>query len=112
MKTMQLINKQREVVGQIRWTPPDQIQVDSSDTTLVAGINALIVEAREKGLLLRGGGPLERNGKTVFVEKVEQVKADDERFLRALADAISRVSFAGQRVFGLVKSAEVRHAGL
>lgn len=112
MKMMQLINKQREVVGQIRWTPPDQIQVDVADTTLAAGLNALLVEARENGLLLRGGGPLERDGKTVFVEKVERVKADDERFLQALANAISRVRFAGQRLFGLVKDTEVRHAGV
>ena len=112
MKVLQLINQHRQVVGQIGWTPPDQLQVEVADATLAAGINALLAEAREKGLLWRGGGSQERDGKAVFVETVERVKADDERFLQALADAISRVRFAGQRVFGLVKGAEVRHAGV
>jgi hypothetical protein len=109
MKIMQFINKRHEVVGQVRWAPPHQIQVDIADATLAAGLNALIDEACENGLLLHGGGPRERNGQMVFVEKIELVKADDERFLHALADAINRVSFAGQRVFGLVKDTEVRH---
>lgn len=109
---MRLINKQRQVIGHIYWKPPDQIKIDVSDTGLAAGLNSMIVEACKNGLLMRGGGPLERDGKTVFVEKLERVKADDERFLNALADAISRVSFDGQRVFGLVKGMEVDHDGV
>jgi hypothetical protein len=110
MKAMQLINKQREVVGQIYWMQPDQIQVDVSDTFLLADLNNLIADARENGLLLRGGGVSENEGQKIFIEKVEQVKADDERFLNALADTISRKSFAGQRIFCLLKKVEVGSA--
>ncbi len=109
MKIMQIINKRRKVVGHVRWSPPDRIQVDVNDAALEASLNALIVEARKNGLLLHGGGPLERNGKIVFVETVERIKPDDERFLNALTDAINRMSFAGQRFFGLVKDTGASH---
>ncbi len=110
MKAMQLMNKQREIVGQIHWMPPDRIQVDVSDPSLLTELNNLIAAARENGVPLRGGGVSENEGKKIFIEKVEQVKADDERFLNALADTISRRSFAGQRIFCLLKKVEVGSA--
>ena len=110
MKAMQLMNKQREVVGQIHWMPPDRIQVDVSDSSLLEDLNNLIAAARENGLSLRGGGVSENEDQKIFIEKVEQVKADDERFLNALADTINRRNFGEQRIFCLLKKVEVGSA--
>jgi hypothetical protein len=110
MKVIQLMNKQREVVGQIHWISPDQIQVNVLDASLSTELNNLIADAREKGLPLRGGGSSEHEMKRVFVETVEQIKAEDERFLQALADMISRKAVAGQRLFCLMKEVEVDQA--
>jgi hypothetical protein len=109
MKVIQLMNTQREVVGQIHWMPPAQIHVDVSDISLVDDLNNLIADAREKGLPLRGGGSSEHDAKRVFVETVEQIKAEDERFSQALAEMINRNGVAGQRFFCLIKEVEVDH---
>ena len=109
MKILQLINRQREVIGQIAWNAPGDLQVTIADAGLAAGVIAFLAEAREKGLTLRGGEKVERDGKTLFVERSERITVDDERFLRALADAINRVNFSGQRLFGLLKGEEARH---
>jgi len=112
MKILQLINRQREVIGQITWEMPGLLQVTLTDAGLVAGVNAFLADARDKGLTLRSGERVEKDGKTLFVDRSERITVDDERFLRALADAINRVSFSGQRLFGLIKGEEARHAGV
>lgn len=111
MKTLQLINRQREVVGHIAWTAPGDLQATIADAGLAAGVNAFLAEAKEKGLTLRGGEKVERDGKTLFVERSERITVNDERFLRALAEAINRVNFGGRRLFGLLKEEEAHHAG-
>lgn len=112
MKQLTLINRQKMVVGSITWTAPDQLDVDITDTKLAAGVNILLTEARNNGLVLRGGERLEREGNAVFIDKQETIKISDERFLRALADHISQVNFNGQRVFGLLQAEEKSHAGV
>ena len=111
MKILQLINRQREVIGQIAWNAPGELQMTIADAGLAAGVNAFLAEAREKGLTLRGGEKVERDGKTLFVDCSEQITVNDERFLRALSDTINRMKFSGQRLFGLLKEDEARHAG-
>ncbi|MGB7413741.1 MAG: hypothetical protein WA902_06005 [Thermosynechococcaceae cyanobacterium] len=110
MKIIKLLNKQREAMGQIHWMPPDQIQVNVPDPSLLGDLNNLIADARENGLLLRGGGRSENEGQKVFVETAEQIKADDERFLKALADTIGQRRFGDQRIFCLVKEVEAPNA--
>lgn len=109
MKVMQLMNRQREVVGQISWDAPGNLEIAIEDADLAAGVNAFLDQAREKGLTLRSGGQVEHEGKTLFMDTLEQVPVNDERFLRSLADVISRENFGGQRLFGLIKEEEMRH---
>lgn len=103
MITLRLIDKQRQALGTITWVPPDQVRVEIADPDLAAAIRDLVARGREPGLPLRGGGPARGEGeKGVLVETVEPVRPDDERFLRALADAINGRALAGQRVFAVV----------
>ena len=85
MNIIQLINRQREVVGQIAWNAPDDFQV-TIEAGLAAGINAFLTEAREKGLMLRSGEKVEHDGKIRFVDRSERITVNDKRFLRALVD--------------------------
>lgn len=111
MKILQLINRQREVIGQIAWNAPGDLQVTIADAGLAVGVNAFLAKAREKGLTLRSGEKVERDGKILFVDRSERITVNDERFLRSLADTINRLKFSGQRLFGLIKEEEIRHAG-
>jgi len=108
MNIIQLINRQREVVGQIVWNAPDDFQITSADASLAAGVNDFIKEACEAGLTLRSGEKVEAEGKIHFVDRSERITVNDKRFLRTLVDKINRVSFSGQRVFGLLKE-EAHH---
>ena len=102
MNIIQLINSQREVIGQIAWNSADDFQITIADAGLAAGVNAFIKEACEAGLTLRSGEKVETEGKIRFVDRSERITVSDKRFLRTLVDKINRVSFSGQRVFGLL----------
>lgn len=108
MRIIQLINRQREVVGQIVWNTLGDFQLTIAEAGLAAGINTFLTEAREKGLMLRSGEKVEADGKIRFVERSERITVNDKRFLRTLVDKINRVNFSGQRVFGLLKE-EAHH---
>jgi hypothetical protein len=108
MNIIQLINLQREVVGQIIWNAPDGFQITIVDAGLAAGISAFLAEAIESGLTLRSGQNVEEDGKIRFVDRIERITVNDKRFLRTLVDKINRVNFTGQRVFGLLKE-EANH---
>jgi hypothetical protein len=110
MKTAQLLNRQQEVVGSVTWMPPGAVQVDIADASIAAGVRALIVDAQEKGLPLRSGGPGEHGGQPVLVERTEMISVEDERFLAALVAALNRASVAGQRLFGVLEPREEHHA--
>jgi hypothetical protein len=112
MKIIQLMNKQREIVGQIHWISPDQHQVEVADPTLQAELNNLITNAREQGLPFRSGSSTEYDKGRVFVENLEQVKSEDERFLPALVNKINSKRFSEQRLFCVLRDVEVGHAGL
>lgn len=103
MKILELMNKQRQSMGQITWQPPDQVRVTADDAELAAGLTALVDQARQAGLAWRGGEQVVRDGRNVFVERQVIVKPDDERFLAALADTINRAVVAGRRVFALLR---------
>ena len=48
MKQMQLFNERSKSIGQILWAPPNQIEINVLDESLVKGIRAFITEAKEK----------------------------------------------------------------
>ena len=106
MKQVQLLDRQRQVVGSVTWAPPGDIQVDIADAQLAASVRALVAEARKSGLPLRCGGAIEHDGKQVFVERTETVTPDDERFLSAFAEKLSRIDFSGHRLFGVTGNTE------
>lgn len=108
MRIIQLINRQREVVGQIVCNAPGDFQITIAEAGLASGIKDFLTEAREKGLMLRSGEKVEEEGKIRFVERSERITVHDKRFLRTLVDEINRVNFSGQRVFGILKE-EVHH---
>lgn len=103
MQRLHVVNKQRQPLAEIIWTPPDQITVDIHDKTVTNDLQAFLETARMNGLPLRTGEQVQKEGRTLFTEKKITVKADDARFLSALSDALRRTSLAGQRAFGIIQ---------
>lgn len=108
MTIIQLINRRREVIGNVVWNAPDDFHVTDAEPGLAAGVSAFLAEAVDKGLILLGGDQVEDVGTIRFVDRSERITVNDKRFLRTFVDKINHVSFGGQRVFGLLKE-EAHH---
>lgn len=103
MKRMLLIDQHKEPLGAILWMSPDQMEVQIENPAFANAINALLDQTQETGLPWQWGERIERDGKTLLVDKVEIIKQDHELFLNALANYISQVRFSGQRIFGFLQ---------
>jgi hypothetical protein len=95
MKVLEIVNIQRQPLGRILWESPDKLTLEVLDSRFEA-----------KGFPYRKGREVEESGNSIFVDEKIIVKPEDEKFLAAMADAVSRFTFDGQRVFGLLKEQE------
>lgn len=102
MKTLKIIEKKKEL-GDITWESPDKINIDIADSEISSGIKDLLKIVRDTGLPLRGGEIIEKEDQKIYIEKVENIKPNDDKFLNALSDNISHVDFHGRKIFGILK---------
>lgn len=107
MRTLNIVNKQRQQLALITWAPPDQIRVETEEESIRQPLTAFVERAQQDGVPLRTGRQVDKEGKKIFIEERITVKPDDGRFLSALAEAISRASFGGQRLFALTVDYQV-----
>lgn len=109
MKMLKIVNPQRQPLAQITWSSPNQVTLEmletQTDADFKSALTAFVDNCQQKGLPFRTGRLVEQLNGTVFVDEQITVKPDDERFLQALSDAISRYTFGknNERVFALMQ---------
>lgn len=109
MKMLKIVNRQRQPLAQITWSSPNQVTLEILETQANADLKSALTDfienCQQKGLPFRTGRQVEQANGTIFVDEQITVKPDDERFLQALSDAISRYTFGknSERVFALMQ---------
>jgi hypothetical protein len=103
MKMLEIVNIQRELLGRIIWESPGKLTLEVLDTRFEAKLKFLIEKGKKEGFPYRKGREGKESGNNIFVDEKITVTSEDEKFLAAMADAVSRLTFNGQRVFGLLK---------
>lgn len=106
MKVLEIVNIQRQPLGKILWESPDKLTLEVLDSRFEAKLQSLIEKGKREGFPYRRGREVEESGNSIFVDEKITVKPENEKFLAAMADAVSRFTFDGQRVFGLLKEQE------
>ncbi|MBK1986790.1 hypothetical protein A0J48_004400 [Sphaerospermopsis aphanizomenoides BCCUSP55] len=103
MKVLEIVNLQRQPLGRILWEAPDKLTLEVVDARFEAKLHNLIEIGKRDGFPLRTGKKVQESGNSMIVDERITVKPEDEKFLAAMTDAVSRYTFDGQRVFGLLK---------
>ncbi|GAB4207976.1 MAG: hypothetical protein OHK0022_36940 [Roseiflexaceae bacterium] len=103
MKTVELVNRQRQPVGSIIWDVQGQITVQIDDQVVEAELQAFVAQMQKEGLLYRSGERVTNVDGDQFIERQTMITSGDERFPAALADAVNRRSFGGKRIFAMLK---------
>jgi hypothetical protein len=106
MKVLDIVNTQRQPLGRIIWESPGKVTLEVLDTRFEAKLQSLIEKGKKEGFPYRRGREVKESGNSIFVDEKIIVTPEDEKFLAAMADAVSRFTFNGQRVFGLLKEQE------
>ncbi|MFB2917894.1 hypothetical protein [Aerosakkonema funiforme] len=100
MKTLKIVNSQKQAIASIGWEPPNQLTVEIFDSKSETDLNALLGQAKQRGIPYRQGGQQKGN---LMVDEQITIGPDHEMFLEALSQAIGQLKFGGQRVFGLIQ---------
>jgi len=103
MKTLEIVNAERQPLAHITWNPPGTLTVEAKESDIKEAVSALVSDLAHNGIAIRSGGAVEHEGQTYFVEEGQIVRLNDERFLPALQETLYKYSINGQRVFGLLK---------
>jgi hypothetical protein len=103
MKVIEIVNNQRQLLGRILQESPGQLTLEIIDSQCDAELKALIEQGQKQGFLHRTGRPLKKLDRTIFIDEQITVKPENEKFLEAMSEAVSRYTFGGQRAFGLIK---------
>ncbi|MEL0589483.1 MAG: hypothetical protein U1V55_07265 [Planktothrix rubescens PR222] len=109
MKMLKIVNHHRQPLAQITWTPDNQLQLEileaETDADFKSALTDFVNNCQHQGLPFRTGRQVQQANGTVFVDEQFTVKPDDQRFLQALGDAISRYTFGERkiRLFGLIQ---------
>lgn len=102
MRELRIVDRARRILARVAWTPPARINLHVERAVLRGELEAWLDGARARGVPLHRAREVERSGRAVIVDEQITVMPDDERFLGALADQVSRYTFGGQRAFGLL----------
>jgi hypothetical protein len=100
MKTLKIVNAQKQAIAKIDWEGPDQLNVQVFDTPSKVELNAIIERAKQTGIPYRTGGQKNEN---LMVDEQEAIGPNHEKFLEALSGIVGQLKFNGQRVFGLIQ---------
>jgi hypothetical protein len=103
MLILQIVNRDRKLLAEIRWESPSQVNWQVFEADCEADLKAFVERAKAEGVPFRTVSQILDEGQTRIAHQQVIVKPDDERFLRALSDMVMRYSFGGQRAFGLLK---------
>ncbi|CCH93360.1 hypothetical protein MICCA_30009 [Microcystis aeruginosa PCC 9432] len=103
MKILEIVNKKRQPIGRIFWELPDKITLEVLDSRFESKLQSLIETGKRDGFPYRKGREVEDSGHRIFIDEKIIVKPEDEKFLEAMADVVSRYTFGGERAFGLLK---------
>lgn len=107
MKVLEIVNFQRQPLGRIFWESPAQLTLEVLDSRFEAKFQSLIEKGKKDGFPYRQSREVEdSSGHSIFIDEKITVKPEDEKFLDAMADVLSRYIFDGERVFGLLKTQE------
>lgn len=100
MKTLKIVNYQKQAIAQVDWESPDKLTVQIFDAASEIELNAIIERSKQTGIPYRTGG--ERDG-NLMIDEQQAIGPKHEKFLEALSGIIGQVKFGGQRVFGLIQ---------
>jgi hypothetical protein len=100
MKTLKIVNSQKQAIAQVDWESPDKLTVQIFDPASEIELNAIIERSKQTGIPYRTGG--ERDG-NLMIDEQQAIGPNHEKFLEALSGIIGQLKFGGQRVFGLIK---------
>ncbi len=101
MKTLQIVNIQKQPLAEITWEAPDKLTVEVFDQKYATEINFFVDGVRQKGIPMRTGKSEEKSN--LMVDERVTIGLENEKFLQVLSDVVGRLKFGGQRVFGVIK---------
>ncbi|MGF1567286.1 MAG: hypothetical protein ACFCVD_04325 [Nodosilinea sp.] len=108
MPVLRVVDFQCQPLVQIALKPPDLVTLEfltpENETDLKDTLTAFVDYCKYNGLPLRISRRVQKVDRTIYTNEQVLVKPNDERFLQALGDAISRYTFGNQskRVFALM----------
>lgn len=101
MRTLQIVNLQKQAIAEVSWKAIDKLNVAVFVLDAEKDLKVILDRARDRGIPCRRG-KYDQETK-VLVHGYETVGINDERFLDALSEIIGQLKFNSQRVFGLIK---------
>jgi len=103
MKTLEVVNAERQLLARITWNFPGTVAVEAQDSSIKDAVNTLVTDLAHDGIAIIFGREEEHEGQKYFAQEEQIVLLSDERFLPALQETLYKYSISGQRVFGILK---------
>jgi hypothetical protein len=100
---LEIVNLQKQLLAQIVPSGPDGVEITVFNGSMESEFKEFVERRRHEGVPLRTSRQIEKDGETVIVEEQITVKPGHPQFFEALADAISKAAFGGQRALALVR---------
>ncbi len=101
MKTLKIVNSQKQAIAQVNWEAPDKLTVQFFDPSSEVELNAIIERSKQTGIPYRTGGQAQNSH--LMIDSQQAIGPNHENFLEALSGIIGQLKFGGQRVFGLIQ---------
>lgn len=100
MKTLQIVDIQKQAIAEVAWENPDHLTVKFFDPSSEKELNAIIERSKQIGIPYRVGGQIKDSH--LMIDEQHLIGPDHENFLEALSNIIGQLKFGGKRVFGLI----------
>lgn len=103
MKILEIVDSKRQPIGRITCPQPEELNLEVLNSEYEEKLKIFIKNGKRNGFPYRTGKQVEQEGRNLIVDEQITVKLGDKKFLEAMADNLSRYTFGGERVFGLIK---------
>lgn len=109
MEVLKIVDSQHHPIAQITWESQRPLSIEmldaKTDPQIESTLKDFLQNCQSRGLPLRTSRLVEEAERSFFINEQNLVQANDERFLQALSNAISRYIFGEQqiRLFGLIQ---------
>ena len=103
MARLALYSPDNRSLAEITLDPQNRLQLSTEQVELKRALRAFLDQTQQTGVRQRVSRTIEKDGRTLIAEDTVCVQPGDPDFLKALADEISSMHFARQRIFALVQ---------